>query len=58
MKKGELTDELTVSEAVKYYSLEERALVTDWCMNNGSYHLGEYSRKMFPMMIMGLKRQD
>ena len=58
MKKGELTNELTVSEAVKYYSLEERALVTDWCMNNGSYHLGEYSRKMFPMMIMGLKRQD
>ena len=58
MKKGELTNELTVSEAVKYYSLEERALVTDWCMNNGSYHLGEYSRKMFPMMIIGLKRQD
>lgn len=58
MKKGELTNELTVSEAVKYYSLEERALVTDWCMNNGSYHLGEYSRKMFPMMLMGLKRQD
>ena len=58
MKKGELTDELTVSEAVKYYSLEERALVTDWCMNNGSYHLGEYSRKMFPMMIMGLKKQN
>ena len=58
MKKGELTDELTVSEAVKYYSLEERALVTDWCMNNGRYHLGEYSRKMFPMMIMGLKKQN
>ena len=58
MKKGELTNELTVSEAVKYYSLEERALVTDWCMNNGSYHLGEYSRKMFPMMIMGLKKQN
>lgn len=55
--KGELTDELSVSESVKYYSLEERALVTDWCMNNGDYHLGEYSKKMFPMMIMGLKKQ-
>ena len=56
-RKGELTEELSVSETVKFYSLEERALVTDWCMNNGSYHLGEYSRKMFPMMIEGLRRK-
>ncbi len=54
-RRGELTDELSVFESVKFYSLEERALVTDWCMNNANYHLGEYSRKMFPMMIEGLK---
>ena len=54
--KGELTEELSVSETVKFYSLEERALVTDWCMNNGNYHLGEYSKKMFPMMIAGLRK--
>lgn len=54
--KGELTDELSVSETVKYYGLEERALVTDWCMNNGNYHLGEYSKKMFPMMIEGIRK--
>lgn len=56
--KGELTADLSVSEIVKFYSLEERALVTDWCMNNGNYHLGEYSKKMFPMMISGIRRQD
>lgn len=56
-REGILTDELTVSELVKFYSLQERALVTDWCMNNGDYHLGEYSRKMFPMMISGIKKQ-
>ena len=55
-RKGELTEELSVSETVKFYSLEERALVTDWCMNNGNYHLGEYSKKMFPMMIAGLRK--
>lgn len=55
-KKGELTEELSVSETVKYYGMQERALVTDWCMNNGSYHLGEYSKKMFPMMISGIKK--
>ncbi len=54
--KGELTEELSVSETVKFYALEERALVTDWCMNNGGYHLGEYSRKMFPMMIEGIRK--
>jgi hypothetical protein len=55
--KGELTEELSVYETVKYYSLEERALVTDWCMNNGKYHLGEYSKKMFPMMIEGIRKR-
>lgn len=56
-RRGELTDELSVPEMVKFYSLEERALVTDWCMNNGNYHLGEYSRRMFPMMIAGLRKK-
>lgn len=56
-RRGELTEDLSVSETVKYYALEERALVTDWCMNNGSYHLGEYSKKMFPMMIEGIRKK-
>lgn len=56
-KRGELTEDLSVYETVKYYSLEERALVTDWCMNNGGYHLGEYSKKMFPMMIEGIRKR-
>lgn len=53
---GELTDVLSVSEMVRYYGIAERALVTDWCMNNGNYHLGEYSVRMFPMMIKGMKK--
>ncbi|MBQ6389214.1 MAG: TetR/AcrR family transcriptional regulator [Mogibacterium sp.] len=56
MARGELTTELSVSETIKFYGLEERALVTDWCMNNGNYHLGEYSRKMFPLMISCLRK--
>ena len=55
-KNGELTDGLSVSETVKFYGMQERALITDWCMNNGNYHLGEYSRKMFPMMIDGIRK--
>ena len=39
-KSGELRDDLTVTEMVKLYGICERALVTDWCMNNGEYSLG------------------
>lgn len=53
--KGELADTLSVSETVKFYGMCERALVTDWCMNNGGYHLGEYSLQIFPLMIKCLK---
>jgi AcrR family transcriptional regulator len=54
-RKGELNQDLTVTEMVKFYSMGERALVTEWCMNNGSFDLGEHSRELFPLMIMALK---
>ena len=50
-KNGELRDDLTVTEMVKLYGICERALVTDWCMNNGEYPLGEYSKKMMPLLF-------
>lgn len=55
-KNGELTDKMPVSDMVKYFSMCERALVTDWCMNNGRFSLGEYSREIFPVMMQGLKK--
>ena len=55
-RSGELTEEMTASEMVKYFSMGERALVTEWCMNNGDFDLGEYSRKMFPVMMKGMKK--
>ena len=54
-RSGELTDTMSVGEMVKFFSIGERALVTEWCMNNGSFDLGEYSRVMFPVMMQGLK---
>ena len=55
-RNGELTDSMTVSEMVKFFALGERALITDWCMNNGRISLGEYSRKTFPIMMSGLRK--
>ena len=56
-RNGELTDSMPVSDMVSYFSMCERALVTDWCMNNGSFSLAEFSRKVFPVMLEGLKKQ-
>ncbi len=49
--KGEITTDEPVSQIVRLYSLCERALITDWCMNNGSYDLGEFSRQYMPVLF-------
>ena len=54
-KRGEIQADLSVSEITGYYSMCERALVTDWCLNRGSYSLGEYSRKCMPIMLEHFK---
>lgn len=56
-KKGEITREKSVAEIVNFYGMCERALVTDWCMNNGEYSLGEFSREYMPVMFAGFRTQ-
>jgi len=55
-KTGEFTEDMSVSEMVKFFSMGERALITEWCMNNGGFDLGSYSRELFPVMMKGLKK--
>lgn len=54
-KKGELRTDKSVQEIVRFYSMCERALVTDWCMNNGEYSLGEFSREYMPIMFGAIR---
>lgn len=54
-KRGQIRGDIPVSVITKYYSMCERALVSDWCMNKGSYSLGEYSRQCMPMMMASLR---
>jgi len=54
-KRGEITDKYSVSVTVNMYSLVERALVTDWCMCNGTYPLGDFSREWMPILFRGFK---
>ena len=55
-KRGEILDEVSVSDLVRYYSMCERALVSDWCLNKGEYSLREYSKKCMPVMLEHFKR--
>ncbi|ASS38565.1 hypothetical protein AXF17_07040 [Mogibacterium pumilum] len=48
---GEITTEFSVSELVNNYVILERALVSDWCMKNGSFSLAEYSKKYMPLFF-------
>lgn len=54
--RGELRDDVPVSDITKYYSMCERALVYDWCLNKGSYSLGERSKEWLPMMMEHFKK--
>ena len=56
-KREELTRSKSVREISKYYSLCERALISDWCLEKGSYSLLEYSKEYFPYMIQVLKEE-
>ncbi len=50
-KKGEIRGDKSIGEITKYYSLCERALVSDWCLSKGDYSLGEYSKEYMPVMM-------
>lgn len=54
-KNGQINKDKSVSEITKYYALCERALVSDWCLNRGSYSLAEYSREYMPVMMEHFK---
>ncbi|MDD2972254.1 MAG: TetR/AcrR family transcriptional regulator [Lachnospiraceae bacterium] len=54
-EKGELTNDMTANEIVKYYALCERGMMYDWCLSNGSYSLIEYSRNFMPYFLGKIK---
>ena len=54
-RRGQIRADRTVREIVKYYAMCERALVSDWCLNKGSYSLTRYSRECMPVMMEHFK---
>ncbi len=54
-KRRQIIQNKSVREIMKYYSLCERALITDWCLNRGSYSLAGYSKEYMPIMMQSFK---
>ncbi len=50
-KRGEVCSAAPASDITQYYSMCERALVYDWCLNKGQYSLGEKSKECMPIMM-------
>lgn len=49
--RGQISRAKTIQEITKYYSLCERALVSDWCLNRANYSLAEYSKEYMPILM-------
>ncbi len=50
-KKGEITGSHSVKELVKIYTMQERALMYDWCLADGEYSLHEYAREIMGIFL-------
>ncbi len=48
---GQIKADMTRSEAVKLYTMCERALMYDWCISGGEYSLSKYASKVLPMIL-------
>ncbi len=53
--KGLFRDDLSVNEITKAYAIFERAMMYDWCISSGNYSICQYSQKMLPLFIDGLR---
>lgn len=48
---GEFRKDLHVNEAMRLYTLYERALIYDWALHRGAYSLSKYSATLLPGVL-------
>ena len=56
-RRGQITRSLPYYEIAHLYALCERAIIYDYCISNGEYSLGEYTRKTMPLIFGGVLTQ-
>ena len=54
-ERGQITKDMTVREIQRLYTLSERAIIYDYCISNGNYSLGEYTKEIMPRLFGSVK---
>lgn len=54
-RRGQITTEMSCYDIARFYALCERGIVYDYCIFDGMYDLGEYTRKMLPLLFGGVR---
>lgn len=54
-ERKQLRCDLTANEITNGYAMFERAMMYDWCLNDGDYALAHYCAQMMPMFLEGFK---
>ena len=54
-QRGQITKEMSVRDIQRLYTLAERAIIYDYCICNGNYSLGEYTREILPRLFGSVK---
>ncbi|NLF80670.1 MAG: TetR/AcrR family transcriptional regulator [Clostridia bacterium] len=57
-RRGEISDKLSQYELVNYYAMCERALIYDYCINDASYDLGEFTARHMPLLLAGIRGEN
>lgn len=55
-EKGEIICDKPPSELVKYFAMQERAVLYDWCICGGSYPLSSYGMEMLRFSLENIAR--
>jgi AcrR family transcriptional regulator len=54
--KGEVRDDIAANQIVNDYAMFERALLYDWCLEDGEYSLIRNADRLMPMFLNGYRK--
>ncbi|MGM9618817.1 MAG: TetR/AcrR family transcriptional regulator [Oscillospiraceae bacterium] len=57
-ERGELLSDRTSRELVRFYAMQERAVLYDWCICGGNYPLSTYGIEMLDFFARNIRRQS
>lgn len=54
--KGEIIGNKSLAELIKFYAMQERAVLYDWCICEGSYPLSSYGMDMLDFFLKTIRK--